>query len=214
MNKHFFVFEGGDSTGKTTQIRLLEDYLRRVQERPVLVLQEPGGTPLGLAVRSILLEPLSGDLDATTEVFLFMAARSHLVRTRLRPALEEGAVVICDRFLWSSVVYQGVVGGLGIETVLELGRLAVDDVMPTRTFVLDLGVATAAQRASGRGDADRIERKGAEFQDRVRGGFLDLARRFPDSTAVIDAAGGPEEVHARVVAQLPGGLLEKGETTQ
>lgn len=198
----FLAFEGIDGAGKSTQIRLLAEHIKRDRHTKVLLLQEPGGTPLGKRVRSLLLEPRFGDLSAETEVFLFMAARSHLVKARIRPAIEAGETVVCDRFLWSSVVYQGIVGGLGVQEVLRLGKLATGGVMPDQTFLLDIPVATVARRKSFRQAGDRIERKGLRFQERVRQGFLELARKYPRRFTLIDARGKAEAVHARVVERL------------
>ncbi len=195
----FFVFEGADGVGKTTQAKLLAAHLEARGAR-VLLLREPGGTPLGERVRQILLDPATGDLDAATEMFLFMAARAFLVRRKIAPALERGDVVVCDRYLWSSAVYQGIAGGLGAERVLGIGRLAAS-ARPTRTFVIDVPVTTAFGRASGK---DRMESRGSGFQERVRRGFLALARRHPARVAVIDGRGDPETVHRRVIAHLAG----------
>ncbi len=211
MKGEFYVFEGIDGSGKSTQLGLLSAHLLRTRGEEPLVVYEPGGTSLGEAVRSILLDPSTGDMHAASEVFLFMAARSELVRERIRPALDRGRVVICDRFLWSSVVYQGIVGGLGVDAVLRIGRIAVDGVMPTRTFVLDLPVATALRRRSVT-SADRIERRGRRFQEGVRRGFLELARRRGSRMVVVDARGRPEVVHGRVVENLPRATSRRGNT--
>ena len=199
----FLVFEGIDGAGKSTQIRLLANYMKREKGLEVLVLQESGGTTLGKSVRKLLLKPTGGELTATTEVFLFMGARSHLVSTRIRPALEAGKVVICDRFLWSSVVYQGIVGGLGEKAVLDMGRIATKKVMPNQTYILDLPVSTVMCRKSFSHGGDRIENKGRSFQEKVRKGFLKLARQYPGKMTIIDARGSAETVHERIVAKLP-----------
>lgn len=208
----FVVFEGIDGVGKSTQLRLLARFLESRSAARVTVLQEPGGTSLGEAIRALLLEPSGEELSAVTELFLFMAARSHLVARRIRPALAAGEIVLCDRFLWSSVVYQGIVGGVGIESVLSQGRLAVGDVGVTKTFVLDLPVDAATRRKAARGAEDRIERKGVEFQRRLRQGFLDLARLYPDHITVIDARGDEQVVHRRVREHLdlPGEPVGRG----
>jgi len=195
----FFVFEGADGVGKTTQVKLLAGHIREERGLDVLLLREPGGTPLGERVRRILLDPSTGELEAHTEMFLFMAARAQLLALRILPALERGAVVICDRYLWSSVVYQGIVGGLGVTEVMRIGRFAAR-VRPTRTFVLDLPPRLSYRRLHGR---DRMERRGREFQERVRQGFLDLARLYPRNVAVIDSRGTPLEVHRRILERLP-----------
>ena len=195
----FFVFEGADGAGKSTQARLLAEHLRRERGLKVLLLREPGGTPLGERIREILLDPHSGDLHPATEMFLFMAARSHLVRRRILPAIGSGQVVVCDRFLWSTVVYQGIVGGLGIPEALRVGRIAAP-LRPTRIFVIDTPPRAAFRRLGG---TDRMERKGRTFQEKVRQGFLLLARRFPREAAVIDGSGAIGDVHGRILGRLP-----------
>jgi dTMP kinase len=200
----FFVFEGADGVGKTTQAKLLSEYIRGRHGLDVLLLREPGGTKLGERVRQILLDPSSGRIETPTELFLFMAARSHLVREKILPALEEGLVVVCDRYLWSSAVYQGIAGGLGSELVLRIGRLAAA-AKPMRTFLIDTPLATACRRTAG---VDRMESRGRSFQEKVRRGFLELARRHPRGVEVIDGRGSPEDVHRRVVGRLPDGWPE------
>jgi len=198
----FLAFEGIDGVGKSTQLSLLADYMRDRHGAAVLTLQEPGGTELGEHVRSLVLDPDHGPLDASTEVFLFMAARSHLVDTRIRPALREGRTVLCDRFLWSSVVYQGIVGGLGIQAVLDMGRVATGGTMPHCTFLFDISVSEASRRKTGRETVDRIEGKGEEFQEKLRVGFLQLAREFPEDIVIIDAGGSEDEVQQRLRTEV------------
>ena len=153
----FFAFEGIDGVGKSTQISGIESYLRERTGKEIVVLREPGGTELGERVRGVVLDPDLGPLDASTEVFLFIYPVRSGGALDLRPALDEGRVVLCDRFLWSSVVYQGIVGGLGVEAVVEMGRVAIAGTLPTRTFLLDLPVDEAASRKVQRGKTDRIE---------------------------------------------------------
>lgn len=195
----FLVFEGIDGSGKSSQAERLAAELR-ARGREVDLVREPGGTPLGEGVRSLVLDPTVGDLAPETEAFLFMAARAHLVRVRIAPALAAGRVVISDRFLWSTVVYQGSVGGVEEEEILRMGRLALGAVEPTRIFLFDLDPETAFARVR---ESNRMEAKGLDFQRRVRRGFLDLAARFPSECAVIDARGSPEEVFRRLFAALP-----------
>lgn len=199
----FFVFEGGDGCGKSTQARLLAQNLQRDHHLPVLTVREPGGTDLGEELRRMLLAPRDEDLAAETELYLFMAARSHLVRQRIAPALARGEIVISDRFIWSSAAYQGAAAAVDPAEVLRIGRLAVDGVEVTRTFLIDLDPQVAHARASS---GDRMESRGVEFQRRVRETFLALARSEPDRTSVIDGRGSIDEVHARVLAQLPAKL--------
>ena len=195
----FVAFEGVDGAGKSTQVRLLGEHLER-SGREVVICREPGGTSLGEELRRILLDPGSGDLQPEVEVLLFMAARAQLCNKVIRPELEAGKVVISDRFLWSSVVYQGVVGGLGVEEVLAIGRVATRGLLPDLTFLVDLDPAASH---SGLDDGDRMESRGIEFQRRVREGFLALAEEFKDSFILIDGGASIEQVHQQVLDALP-----------
>ena len=195
----FIAFEGVDGAGKSTQVRLLGEHLER-GGREVVFCREPGGTGLGEELRRILLDPGSGDLQPEVEVLLFMAARAQLCNKVIRPELESGKVVISDRFLWSSVVYQGVVGGLGVEEVLSIGRVATRGLLPDLTFLVDLDPAASH---SGLDDGDRMESRGIEFQRRVREGFLALAEEFKDKFILIDGGASIEQVHQQVLDALP-----------
>ena len=195
----FVAFEGVDGAGKSTQVRLLGEHLER-NGREVVICREPGGTSLGEELRRILLDPGSGDLQPEVEVLLFMAARAQLCNKIIRPELESGKTVISDRFLWSSVVYQGVVGGLGVEEVLSIGRVATRGLLPELTFLVDLDPAASH---SGLDDGDRMESRGIEFQRRVRDGFLALAEEFKDSFILIDGGASIEQVHQQVLDALP-----------
>ena len=195
----FLAFEGADGAGKSTQVQLLAEYLER-QGREVLICREPGGTELGEKLRGILLDPDSGDMGPEAEVLLFMAARAQLCSRVIRPALEAGRVVISDRFLWSSVVYQGIVGGLGIEEVLSIGRVATRGLLPELTFLIDLDPAVSH---SSLDEGDRMESRGLDFQREVREGFAGLAGDFSDSFALIDGSGSVEQVHEQVIKALP-----------
>ena len=195
----FVAFEGVDGAGKSTQVRLLGEHLER-NGREVVICREPGGTSLGEELRRILLDPGSGDLQPEVEVLLFMAARAQLCNKIIRPELESGKAVISDRFLWSSVVYQGVVGGLGVEEVLSIGRVATRGLLPELTFLVDLDPAASH---SGLDDGDRMESRGIEFQRRVRDGFLALAEEFKDSFILIDGGASIEQVHQQVLDALP-----------
>lgn len=195
----FIAFEGVDGAGKSTQVRLLGEHLER-GGREVVICREPGGTGLGEELRRILLDPGSGDLQPEVEVLLFMAARAQLCNKVIRPELESGKVVISDRFLWSSVVYQGVVGGLGVEEVLSIGRVATRGLLPDLTFLVDLDPAASH---SGLDDGDRMESRGIEFQRRVRQGFLALSEEFQDKFILVDGSASIEQVHQQVLDALP-----------
>ena len=195
----FYVFEGIDGSGKSTQARRFKEYLERESGGQVLEVREPGGTVLGEKVREILLDPASGELSPEVEVFLFMAARAHLCYTRIRPALDQGAMVVADRFVWSSVVYQGIVSGLGFDAVIELGRVATGGMEPDCTFLIDIDPDVAFARI---GYQDRMEGRGVDFQRQVRDGYLTLARSLSDQFVVVDGRGDPEAVHWRVLGAL------------
>jgi dTMP kinase len=195
----FVSFEGIDGAGKSTQARMLADALGE----QALLVREPGGTPAGERIREILKDPDLA-LNARAELLLFLAARAELVDSVIKPALAAGRTVICDRFMDSTVAYQGAARGLGTEVVAALNSLAVDGCIPDRTVLLRLDESVAADRGERRGDfgADRFEREGEGFQAVIGGAFEALAAAEPDRYAVIDAAGTPEEIHARVLAAL------------
>ncbi len=185
----FITFEGGEGVGKSTQIRLLADRLRR-HGHDVLVTREPGGSPGGEAVRHVLLSGVAESFGVRMEAILFAAARSDHVEQIIRPALESGAVVLCDRFVDSSRVYQGVTGNLEPEFIEALQRIATNGVMPDLTFILDLPADKGLGRARRRGgnDApDRFEKEEIETHEKRRQAYLDIAAAEPVRCRVIDA---------------------------
>jgi dTMP kinase len=179
----FVTFEGIDGSGKTTQAELLAEALRG-EGRRVVATREPGGTELGERIRGLLLE--GGEMSPWAEAALFAAARAQLVDEVVRPALEAGADVVCDRYVDSSLAYQGVARGLGVEHVLELNLEATRGLLPDRTFLVALDAEEAARRATG--DADRIEREGVEFQAAVGRAYEELAARFPERILKLDGS--------------------------
>src|SRR5215217_4284906 len=194
MRGLFVTFEGIDRSGKTTQARMLCDALGS----DALGVREPGGTPAGERVRELLKDP-SVELSPEAEALLFAAARSELVAEVILPALSEGKVVVSDRFLDSSLAYQGGARGLGIEGVERVNHFATRGLKPDLTFLLDLSPADAAARA---GESDRFEDEGAELQAAVGAAYERLVRADPDRWRRIDATRSPEEVHADVLAAL------------
>jgi dTMP kinase len=190
----FLSLEGLDGTGKTTQCRLLAEWLRG-RGLAVTTCTDPGGTALGAQLRDLLLHR-AHELAPWAEACLFMASRAQLVAEVVRPALDAGHVVVSDRFLLSTVVYQGHAGGLDPEALWQAGRLACGGLEPRLTLVLDLAPEAASARR-GR-PADRIEARGPENAARVRAGFLAEARRRPEAIKVIDASGPTEAVQAAV----------------
>lgn len=193
MTGRFISFEGGDGAGKTTQIGLLADRLRNEGVEVVLT-REPGGTDLGVKIRQALLH--GEDLSPRTEALLYAADRSHHIATVVRPALERGATVITDRYMDSSIAYQGAARGLGIETITGLNKWAVDELMPDLTILLDLDPVIGATRIGS--EKDRLESAGDEFHAQVRRTFLELAAREPDRFTVVDASRSPEEISEEI----------------
>lgn len=199
----FVAFEGGDGAGKSTQSALLARWL---DEQGVEVVQtrEPGGTALGRSLRELVLHGQDGSVSPRAEALLFAADRAHHVATLVRPALGRGAVVLTDRYLDSSVAYQGAARQLGHDDVRRLSLWAVEALVPDLTVLLD--VPSAEGRARRGRVHDRLEREADEFHDRVRRGFLDLAARHPDRYLVLDATlprdDLAEAVRARVRALL------------
>lgn len=182
---------------------MLADALERTGRRVVRT-REPGGTPLGERVRELLLSGMPDEMTPAAEVHLFAAARAELVARVVRPALAAGAWVVTDRFLDSSLAYQGAGRGLGIEAVLEANRSAVDACLPHLSLVVDLPVDEAARRRCA--GPDRIEAEGDGFAARVAGGYRELARRFPQRVRLIDGRGSPDDVHGRIMGAV-GALL-------
>jgi dTMP kinase len=188
-----------DGSGKSTQAAMLADALE-ARGLDVLRTREPGGTPVGERVREILLSGAPGELELSAEALLFAAARAELVRRVIGPALDAGRWVVSDRFLDSSLAYQGAARGLGIDAVLEVNRLAVGDRTPDLAVVIDVPVALATSRRCA--TPDRIEAEGDGFLERVADGYRELAARFAGRVRLVDGTGSPDEVHARVLAAV------------
>ena len=190
----FVTLEGIDRSGKSTQAALLADALGD----GAVAVREPGGTAAGERVRDILKDP-GVELGAEAEALLFAAARAELVRQVIRPALDAGQTVICDRFLDSSLAYQGVARDLGSDTVRAVNAPAVGDLVPDLTVLLWLDLAAAAERGA---EDDRFEREGEELQRTVADAYAELAAAEPDRFVRVDAARDPQAVHADVLAAV------------
>ncbi len=193
----FVTFEGIDGSGKSTQAQLLADALR-ADGREVVATREPGGTELGERIRELLLH--EGDVSPWAEATLFAAARAQLVDEVIAPALERGADVISDRYLDSSLAYQGIARDLGLERVLELNLNAVRGLLPDRTFLLLLDPGESARRVGG--DGDRIEREAESFRERVDAAYRQLAEYFPQRITTIDGTRPPREIAEEVLDEL------------
>ncbi|OHB68530.1 MAG: dTMP kinase [Planctomycetes bacterium RBG_13_63_9] len=204
----FFSIDGGDGTGKSTQGELLCDWLRG-RGHEVVTCRDPGSTPLGEAVRGLLLERHDLRIDRRSEMLLYMAARAQLVEEVIRPALEEGRTVVSDRYLLANVVYQGHGGQLDVDTLWEVGRVATGGLMPDLTIVLDMAAEAAAARISRQ--LDRMEQQGSEFHGRVREGFLAEAGRRPNEILIVDATGTVEQVQTRIREAVEGVLSHESD---
>lgn len=195
MSGRFITFEGVDGCGKSTQAGLLADALRR-DGRTVIETREPGGTALGEDIRSLLLN--DGDVDPMSEALLFAAARAQHVRELIRPARARGDWIVCDRFLDSSLAYQGAARGLGIHVVEAINRPAVDGMLPDLTILLTVPVEVTSERRRDE-RSDRIEAEGRDFQRRVGAAFDEIAHLNPHRVTVIDGDDTEESVHAQVM---------------
>jgi dTMP kinase len=193
----FVSIEGVDGSGKSTQARLLEQHLAGLG-REVVATREPGGTELGEAVRRLVLN--GPEMAGWAEAALFAASRAEHAAEVIRPALDRGADVVCDRFVDSSLAYQGIARGLGLEAVLQLNLTVLEGLLPDRTFVLALDAGAAGTRRQG--DPDRIEREGDAFQARVGEAYEELAQRFPERIELLDGSLPADEIATIVRARV------------
>lgn len=205
MKGVFITFEGVEGSGKSTQLRLLSDFMRE-RGYDVVVTREPGGTPLAERIRRLLMENADEVMAPLTELLLYEAARAQHVSSLILPALNRGAVVLCDRFADSTTAYQGAGRQLDPLVVNRLNRLAVGDVWPYHTYVFDLPAAQGLQRARDRGSDDRMMQESLAFHERIREEFLALAQEERDRITIIDAARSVESIQdelRRHVCGLP-----------
>jgi len=194
----FITFEGSEGCGKSTQVQRLATHLERCGV-PYLVTREPGGTPIGETIRELLqFAPHNTGMTPETELLLFEASRSQLVRETIKPALERGVCVIADRFFDSTTVYQGAARKLDRQIVQRLNAFAVGGCVPDMTFVLDIDAATARSRMQEPRRADRMEQQPAEFYERVRGAYRELAEREPNRIVLIDGSGDADKVENEI----------------
>jgi dTMP kinase len=191
----FIALDGPDGCGKTTQTRLLVDWLKK-QDVAVETFREPGGTAIGEKVRQILLNPEHIAMTTAAEVMLYMAARVQLWQEKISPALKENKCVVVDRWLSSTCAYQGYAGGFGMDKVIKIATECIERPWPDLTIILDVDLETAGKRLKK--DLDRMERKGNDYHKKVREGFLKLAKDRKN-LVVIDAANDIESVHKQVI---------------
>jgi dTMP kinase len=207
QNGYFITLEGPDGGGKTTQAELLADYIKQCGYEVILT-REPGGTPLAEEIRRLILTPTKEMLRPMAEILLYAASRAQHVQSLIQPGLAAGKVVICERFIDSSLAYQGYGLGWDLEVIRRINRLAVGEIMPDLTFLLDNDVRLCLDRVTRRSDkirtkVDRIEARGVEFQERVRRGYLELASRDPRMIIIDTSQKEIETVHREMVARMP-----------
>lgn len=195
----FIVFDGPDGSGKSTQFARFAA-LCREHDVTVCEVREPGGTAIGEQIRAVLLDPANVDMSLRCEMLLYMASRAQLVEQVIRPALQRRELVLADRFISSTLAYQGTAGGMSREEIMAVGRIAVGECWPDLTVLFDVDEHVAATRLNPL--LDRMEQKGVDFHRRVRQGYLDQARTEPDKHMVIDASKDADNVFATLTAAL------------
>lgn len=208
----FITLEGIEGSGKTTQLPHIRDFLT-CRGKACVVTREPGATRAGRRIRSILLDPESRGLSPRAELLLYLADRADHVEQVIRPALDAGKTVVCDRYVDATIAYQGYARGLGVEIIETLHRLLCDDLKPDLTLLFDLPAEVSLRRAvsaleNGDRPADegRFEAEARQFHEKVRAGYLELARREPTRYRVIDAGREPEQVTRSVIGELSAAL--------
>jgi dTMP kinase len=197
----FITLEGGEGVGKSTQLKALAEALR-ARGIDLVTTREPGGSPGAEAIRGLLLDGADDGWGPEAEALLFAAARADHVDKIIRPALQCGLWVLCDRFVDSSLAYQGVAGGLGLEAVRRINGFGIGEWFPDRTLVLTAADGAARARARDAAGSDRIGRRPAAYHDAVEAGFRTIAAEEPDRVRLVDASGSPKEVTARLLAAL------------
>ncbi|MBR5642548.1 MAG: dTMP kinase [Firmicutes bacterium] len=209
MKGIFITFEGPDGSGKTTQIRLLAQHCRQMGFEVVLT-REPGGTPISEAIRDLLLDPSHKEMDGVTEALLYAASRAQHVAEKIRPALEAGCIVLCDRFMDSSIAYQGYARGLG-DDVRVINEFAIQGTQPDITFFLDLPADQGKKRVASARDLDRLEQEDLSFHNAVYDGYRKLKEIYADRYICIDASRSIEEIAAEIREQFEAYVVRRAE---
>ncbi|GAB6086060.1 dTMP kinase [Alkaliphilus crotonatoxidans] len=208
MSGLFITIEGTDGAGKTTQIILLKEFLEK-QGLRVLVTREPGGTLIGEKIRDIVLDQRHAEMSHTTEALLYAASRGQLVKQVIQPALNRGEIVICDRYIDSSLVYQGWGRGLGYDAVADINRFATQGLEPDITLLLEISPEISLGRIKSRGQGDRLEQEKIQFHQSVYNAYLELAERFPARIKRIDGERNVIDIQAEI-QNIITSLLSKG----
>ena len=197
----FITFEGCEGVGKSRQIRLLEEYLQKHGKKYYLT-REPGGTPVSEQIRSVILDGRNVSMADECEALLYAAARVQLLKEIVKPRLDANELVLCDRYIDSSLAYQGYARGLGVDFVEKINDYAIKNFMPNYTIFLSLPPEQAFLRKGGVDKNDRVEQSGMEFHNKVYQGYLDLAKKYSSRFIVIDASGTKEQTHAKIIDAL------------
>lgn len=203
LRGRFIAFEGPDGSGKSTQLARMA-HLAKAGGLDVIEVREPGGTAIGEQIRSILLDPANVDMTVRCEMLLYMSSRAQLVEQTIAPALEQGSLVLADRFVASTCAYQGTAGGIPMQDILDVAQVATNGRMPDLTVIFDVDEVTAAKRLNPL--LDRMEQKGAAYHRRVRDGYQQLAESDPDHVLVIDATASEDAVFAEACDRVEGAL--------
>lgn len=208
MRGKFITIEGTDGSGKSTQIELLMDYLRK-KGADVIFTREPGGTQISEKIRAIILDVNNSEMTGITEALLYAAARSQHVEEKIIPALEAGKIIICDRFVDSSIAYQGAARGLGAEKIMGINEAALHGIMPDMTLFFDLSPEKGILRKKNERALDRLEKEKMDFHEKVYEGYKNLCKKYPERIKPIDADRSIDEVHSEVIEVIDGLLKGK-----
>ena len=209
MSGLFITLEGTDGSGKTTQINRLKEYFSEKGYR-VVCTREPGGTPIGEKIREIIIDKNNSEMANITEALLYAAARAQLVNEVIEPVLKDGGVVISDRFLDSSLVYQGFARGMGENFIKNINRAVVNSLEPDITFLLKLKPEDSIARKSKQAELDRLEAEKANFHQRVFDGYISLARRNKERIKIIDALKTEEDIHNEILNHIESFMKKRG----
>lgn len=201
MKGKFITFEGCEGVGKSRQIQLLEDYLKK-NKIDYYLTREPGGTNVSEQIRAVILDGKNVSMTDECEALLYAAARVQLLKEVVKPRLDKGELVFCDRFIDSSFAYQGYARGLGLEFVEKVNDYAVKNFMPDYTIFLKLSPELAFRRKGGVDKTDRLELSGMDFHQKVYDGYVELSKKYADRFIVIDASGSKEQTHFKIISAL------------
>ena len=201
MKGTFITFEGCEGVGKSRQIRFLEDYLKNHQIEYFLT-REPGGTTVSEQIRNVILDGKNVSMTDECEALLYSAARVQLLKEKIKPLLDQGKLVLCDRYIDSSFAYQGYARGLGVDFIEKINDYAIKNFMPDYTIFLCLEPEKAFKRKGGVDKNDRVEQSGIEFHNKVFEGYVELSKKYSDRFIVIDASGEKEQTHQKIIDAL------------